>query len=989
MSKDLILIVDDSKLERTVLCDILQSDYSVLEAENGQMAIEVLEENKERIGLILLDLVMPVVNGYTFLDTIKQNSELAVIPVIVLTQSNCEEDEVKALEHGANDFISKPYRPQIIKNRVANFMRLIKTAATANRLRFDPLTGLYTKEYFYKFVRKCLQENPDKEYTILCSNLENFKLYNDTFGREAGDALLIETSQILQKRTGDNSICGRYSADRFLCLLEKETERIAREHFLNARKINRSELRANLSVKLGVYEITDRTISVEQMCDRANLAVDSIKGYYNQYLAVYDDALRNRLLYEQSITDAMEKALTDNQFLIYFQPKYNLHSGNIMGAEALVRWKHPEYGLITPNDFIPLFERNGFICKLDEYVWKRTCEKLREWKDRGYSVVPISVNVSRADIYNNNNLADYFSSLTETYRIAPSEFHLEITESAYTENPKQIINTVEELRKRGFVIEMDDFGSGYSSLNMLSKISIDVLKLDMDFIRCELEKPLEQSILNDIINMAHRMHLSVVAEGIENSEQNARLKELGCDCVQGYFYAKPMTDVSFEELMKKSYREIKEQELEAGQRQREIPGAKRSILVVEDDEIERELLGEILSDEYIVITAKNGKEALELLNRPGLNISAVLLDIQMPVMNGYEFLEYLKRYSLFQEIPVIVTTMLSGEDEEEKCLKLGAADFIEKPYNAGKILMRINNLVHLKEYVTMISGLQTDALTGFKNRKVFYDDIVTIEKDSERSKNPLGIVFADVNGLKLVNDREGHRAGGQMLSEIAMAIREIFPEADKYRLGGDEFVIFSFDKTQKAFEDKLLALEKKWNQGLSAALGSIWLERAEQLEESVAKADHSMYSNKSRYYREKNHVNRNVQDCVSGEMLQKVDEVSEYLPGGFFIYKADEGEEIITFNSEILKLYECSTKEEFAELTGNSFRGMVHPEDLKCVEKAISEQIEKENDLDYVEYRIVCKNGKEKFVRDYGRFVHTELYGDVYYVFLNEIAANG
>lgn len=219
------------------------------------------------------------------------------------------------------------------------------------------------------------------------------------------------------------------------------------------------------------------------------------------------------------------------------------------GAEALVRWIHPEWGFMSPAEFIPLFEKNGFIHRLDKYIWKQVCELINKWKGEGYPLLPVSVNVSRIDIYQ-MDLADTLVSMAEKYGIDPSYLHLEITESAYSENPGQIINTVNQLRQHGFVIEMDDFGSGYSSLNMLNQMEMDYLKLDMKFIQNELSKPEERSILNYIIAMAHGIGLRVVAEGVETREQLNRLRDTGCDYVQGYYFAKPMPVEEFEKLLR-------------------------------------------------------------------------------------------------------------------------------------------------------------------------------------------------------------------------------------------------------------------------------------------------------------------------------------------------------------------------------------------------------------------------------------------------------
>lgn len=285
------------------------------------------------------------------------------------------------------------------------------------------------------------------------------------------------------------------------------------------------------------------------MCDRAIWAVESIKGLYNHYYAIYNDTVREKMLRENELVETMVSALKEKEFVLYFQPKYCLNYHYIVGAEALVRWIHPEMGFLTPGEFIPLFEKNGFIHYLDQYVWEMACEYIRTWKDNGYPALPISVNVSRADFYM-TDLVEVFCDLIGKYQIESSLLHLEITESAYiSDSSDRIIDTVARLREHGFIVEMDDFGSGYSSLNMFSQMTADVLKLDMGFISNELAKPMEQSILSDVINMAHRMHLNVVAEGVETSGQMVRLRQIGCDYAQGFYFAKPMPSDEFEQIM--------------------------------------------------------------------------------------------------------------------------------------------------------------------------------------------------------------------------------------------------------------------------------------------------------------------------------------------------------------------------------------------------------------------------------------------------------
>lgn len=412
---------------------------------------------------------------------------------------------------------------------------------------------------------------------------------------------------------------------------------------------------------------------------------------------------------------------------------------------------------------------------------------------------------------------------------------------------------------------------------------------------------------------------------------------------------------------------------------------KRTLLIIEDDEINCQILTGILEENYLVITAKNGQEGLVLLKKYGQRISAIMLDIQMPVMDGYEFLERVGCDAVLCKIPVIVTTVLDSIQDEVRCLELGAADFIVKPYNPKLIMVRVENIIRLRECDCLISELEMDALTGFKNRKAYYLDIERIENDETRSGKHVGVAFADINGLKSTNDRSGHEAGDKLIASIAETIAEVFPDANKYRLGGDEFVVLSFEESEEAFREKIRQLESRWKGGCSAAIGSVWLDEARKLEQNVALADKEMYRDKSRYYENKMHDRRRTLNVNTEDVLKRVEAVAEFLPGGFFIYRADEKEELITVNTELLRLFDCETEEEFREFTGNSFKGMVHPDDLNLVESDISDQIKKEHDIDHVRYRIVCKDGTQKHVIDYGRFVHTEMYGDVYYVFMNVI----
>ena len=779
-----ILVVEDNLLNREMLTEILSEQYSVLEAGNGQEALEVLKQYGDHIALILLDVMMPVMDGFAFLDRVKADAKLSLIPVIVMTQSENERDEVAALVHGATDFVPKPYRPQIILHRVASIIKLRETAAIVNQFQYDRLTGLYSKEFFYQKVREQLQENPDKEFAIVCANVENFKLYNDAFGVAAGDRLLQDISAFFREQGEGEGFCGRYEADRFLCLKErsgnlKEKIRSAlkvwKEHFCHTQ---------NVVIKMGVYEVTDRSVPVEQMCDRALLAVDSIKGQYNQQFAVYDDALRGKLLREQAITEAMETALNEGQFSVYFQPKYSLNNDSLVGAEALVRWNHPEWGFMSPGEFIPLFEKNGFITRLDQYVWEKVCAQLREWRERALPILSVSVNVSRADIYQ-SRLTDTLLGIVGKYGIEPKYLHLEITESAYTENPDQIIETVEQLRNQGFIIEMDDFGSGYSSLSMLNQMKLDVLKLDMKFIQSETAKPTEQGILRFIVGLARWMNLSVVAEGVETRQQLERLREIGCDYVQGYFFAKPMPAEEFEHLLKNQG----EKEMAPLPAKHPFEFALRSLLVVDEDSEYRKSICRLFDGQYRILEASDGRSAFDCIMAEKKPVSGIILSAVLPDGGAKRFLEELRQDPKIWRIPVLAT-IPQGESANGLVEELDTDDFLCKRHPMSDLRRRVERMVRVASYLERERDLQDaacrDYLTNLLNRRGLYDAI-----DGLRQVDlPLAMYLFDLDDLKRVNDRYGHEMGDKLLMFFGQVLRNHTRTGDILcRYGGDEFIV--------------------------------------------------------------------------------------------------------------------------------------------------------------------------------------------------------
>ncbi|MDD3412024.1 MAG: EAL domain-containing protein, partial [Eubacteriales bacterium] len=548
MNEHTLLIVDDQAMNRRILNKLLSGSYTLLEAENGKEAMEILRDASRSISAVVLDIVMPVMDGYAVLEEMRADPELSKIPVIVSSASDGAEAEIRALALGAQDFIAKPYNREIIRHRIQNTINLRETAAIANLAEKDELTGLLSKQFFCERVGRVLQQNPTQEYEILCLDIERFKLVNDVYGTEIGDGLLRYVAGLIEHFEG--AVCSsRFDADHFYQLVQKPSGKDFNGFSCFLESMRKFPIEMKLGLNCGVYRITDRAVSVNRMCDRAKLAADAHHGHVDTPITFYDDSMRQKILEEQFVSSAMKDGLEQRQFLVYYQPKYNLHTEMISGAEALVRWQHPERGFLSPGQFIPVFERNGQITLLDRYVWEQACRDIRKWMDEGLTPVPISVNVSRADILN-PKLPEIITGLTRKYGVPIACLHLEITESAYTNDPAQIVSAVRGLRELGFVIEMDDFGSGYSSLNMLAEMPVDVLKLDMRFVQMEASHTSGRGIMSFVISLAKWMQLSVVAEGVETAEQVEALRSMDCGYVQGYYYAKPMSESAFVEQLK-------------------------------------------------------------------------------------------------------------------------------------------------------------------------------------------------------------------------------------------------------------------------------------------------------------------------------------------------------------------------------------------------------------------------------------------------------
>ncbi len=546
----LVLVVDDQEINRDVLGMILEDDYEIIYASNGREALEQIERYRDRLSVVLLDLIMPEIDGFQVLERVRGDEFLKQIPVIVLTAEKTA--ELRALQMGAADFITKPFdMHEVILARVSRIIELSEGRQLISAAEHDRVTMLYSRDFFFEYANRLNRYHPEWRMDAVVMNIENFHSINELNGREFGDNVLRVLGNAIREFLGkDQGIGSRIEGDRFNIYCRPQADYAD----LLARfqdRLNTMSDDASIRLRMGVMPWQE---GVEPLLlfDRARAACNMVRGDNQSRLVVYDEQMHKRELLNQRLLNDLRRAVEERELCVFYQPKYNIQCDppRLSSAEALIRWKHPELGMISPGTFVPLFESNGQISVVDNFVWAEAAGQIAKWREKFGVTVPVSVNLSRVDVFK-PGLEETLRSLVESNGLDHSALKLEVTESAYTENANQMIELIQCLRDDGFEIEMDDFGSGYSSLNMLSSLPIDVLKMDMAFVRNIEHSEKDFRLVEVVLDIARYLNLSVVAEGVETQRQLEMLRGAGCDIVQGYYLSRPLPPEEFEALIRK------------------------------------------------------------------------------------------------------------------------------------------------------------------------------------------------------------------------------------------------------------------------------------------------------------------------------------------------------------------------------------------------------------------------------------------------------
>ncbi len=885
--KRLVLVVDDEMINREILGHILKADYEVIYAENGKKALQMIRENAEILSLVLLDLLMPEMSGMELLALLKKDPELNQIPVMVMTSEKAA--EVESLQMGANEFIAKPFpQPEVILARVLKTIELSEDREIIQHTERDPLTGLYNRDYFFSYAEQYDQYHKGREMDAIVVDINHFHMINERYGKDYGDKLLRAIGEKLRNAVQDNGgIVCRREADTFLVYCPHRTDypEILNEALSGFGENQKEAKKGRIRLRMGVYSDCDRTINIERRFDRAKLAADRIRSNYTTAIAFYDKNLHEAQIYSEQLLEDFPRAIDQHEFQVFYQPKFDIRGDVpvLVSAEALVRWIHPELGFINPGVFIPLFESNGLIQQLDYYVWKEAASQIRKWKEQYGLSVSVSVNISRIDMYD-PELIPKLTALVEENGLEPEELPLEITESAYTKDSEQIIETVSKLRIQGFRIEMDDFGTGYSSLNMISTLPIDILKIDMLFIRSAFDYRKDIRMLELIMDIADYISVPVIAEGVETEEQLQALKALGCEYVQGFYFSKPVPADKFNEFLEEKKKYLEEVAAKTG---------------------DLELPDPFSSDHHSRLSLRHAAEFEKIYKEKNTELFNIVQALSQEYFSIYyvdleteSFKEYRMNEDTHQLRPELEGEDFFGDTTDSVQLNVYDADRDKALHIWSKenLLKELeNNNTYSTSYRIMMNGRPVyvsvrvmqmkekgsqhivigisnidaqmqrerefaqaqemavkDPLTGVKNKFAYTQAEERIDRSfADGTETGLALVFCDINGLKDVNDSKGHAAGDQYIKNACKRICETFKHSPVYRVGGDEFIAILTGSDYENRAELLNQMEEAnaksaGTDGLIIAVGMAEYipEQDKYLSEVFDRADGAMYVNK-------------------------------------------------------------------------------------------------------------------------------------------------
>ena len=540
-----ILVIEDNDERMKKICDIAYDHYDVIQTHHYKDGFELMKHHYADLYALVIDMSDHQEKGYQFLSDIKKCRQFPLIPIICLADQTDIQTEIDCLKLGAMCVMSNLFHKELFLTKLAKAIQIKQLFVQSMSFEYDMMTGLYTQAAFCHYMEQLLKTSQDT-YDLIFIDIDHFKYINERYGHDFGDEIIIKLANQIMTFNPQGINC-HISADRFVALFKRKKPIDQTIIEKDLKTFSNSLPIQNVVLKCGIYEDVNKQLDSLIAIDYARIANRRTKENYHVNVAFYNEKHHLQSIKEQRLIETMEQALNNEEFEVYYQSKHDVHTNEIVGAEALIRWNHPDFGFLSPAEFIPLFEKIGFINNLDHYVIEKVCQHLSQWRQHGYRLVPISINASRKDFEADDYLAAFIKTMKE-YEIPSHFIHIEITESVYLKEEAKMNRIIDAMRKKGLQVELDDFGAGYSSLNILSTMPLDIVKFDMKFVG-DFQSSKKKEVLSTCIQLTKRLGFKCVIEGVETKEQLDIVKEMGCDYVQGYYFSQPVCKEQFEQLL--------------------------------------------------------------------------------------------------------------------------------------------------------------------------------------------------------------------------------------------------------------------------------------------------------------------------------------------------------------------------------------------------------------------------------------------------------
>lgn len=682
-----ILVVDDTLADRQFLTDILTSQgYNVRSASSGEHALEQVDLSKP--DLVLLDIDMPGMDGFTLCRELKQRTALATVPVIFISSFDDTSNKVAAFNCGGIDYVTKPFKVAEIKARIRTHLQIKRSQ---DRLGFqalhDVLTGLPNRKLLVDRLHHSLSyaERYGSQVAVVYIDLDDFKEINDRYGHDAGDQLLTEVARRLLDSVRESDTVARMGGDEFALIFHDHPDE---EMTLAA--LQRILKRLEEPIPFGQYSLKTRGSigfslyphdgsDTDALLKNADTAMYHAKQIGGNNFQRYTHELHSRVNERINLDKSLRCALDGNEFVLHYQPRVDLRSGQIIGLEALIRWQHPVLGLLSPQRFLPLAEDLGLIDQIGDWVLRTACRQSKAWEQAGVATLPIAINISGAQFLKKGFAQSVAAILCET-DVTAASIELDIRESLSMQDPTTTIRVFNELKTMGIGLSIDDFGTGYSNLSFLKQFPLDKVKLDLCFVGDMEHSPKDLAISGAVITLAHSLNLKVTAEGVENEAQLALLRARGCDEVQGFYFSPPLPVEACARL-------LQENRAFSMHGTDQSPTGRTILLVDEDDKAIEGLVRHLAPSGYEILTASGGSEALNLLGRH--QVGVILCNDSLQDMSGAELLNKIKRL-----YPHTVRMLVGGETD---------VNVLVQAINQGSVFRIWHKPWSPQELLTMVS----------------------------------------------------------------------------------------------------------------------------------------------------------------------------------------------------------------------------------------------------------------------------------------------